>query len=211
MIENIDLYLECLLLDTSKIKHIFSTNKIIENLEEINNESYKIFSNKIVEDINFQKKIKEISQYVEFDLTKVENIKIFLKKYNKTVLIDKFKYLIMVFCIDEFIVLMNKIKWYDSFYIREIKELSIILWHSLISDEEKLKIKLSLLDKTEAQMNYAIELYMLKQNIMNGAILKHKDKVWEFKMWVNEKKIKMFMKLENIEDQEQSINLDAYD
>lgn len=205
MINNIDLYLECFLLDTLKIKHILSVGKTIENIVDVNKKSYDIFLKKISEDVLFLEKIKEISEYVQFDLTRVENIKIFLKKYNKTMLIDRFKYLIIIFCIDEFIDLMNKIKWHDSYYIREIKELSIILWHSFISDNEKLSLKLTLLSKTEAQFNYAIELLLLKQKIMNASILKNKDKVWEFKRWVNVKKMKMYSKLEQIDDQKLEI------
>jgi len=103
----LDKYLNCILLNSERIKNIFSEKKEIKNIELIN-KLFEVFEKSINEKFFFREKIKEISSFVKFDLENVDKLKLFFIKYKDIKLVDKVKNTIIIYNLELFLEITKK-------------------------------------------------------------------------------------------------------
>jgi len=201
----LDKYLNCILLNSERIKNIFSEKKEIKNIELINKLCFEVFEKSINEKFFFREKIKEISSFVKFDLENVDKLKLFFIKYKDIKLVDKVKNTIIIYNLELFLEITKKYWEIDSLFIKKLKLIDFFI-RDLPEDEEwKFKLKLFLIEKNDVEIDYVLELLKLKQNIYNEAFIRNKSKASNLKMEINSKKSKYIKNFEKSEKKDEDI------
>jgi len=197
---NINEYLTSILLNSEKIKTIIKEKKEIKNLELINRLSFEVFEKWLKENINFQQKVNEMSDFVWYDLFVKTNVEKFFINYKSIEVVDRFKNMIIIFNLDAFLKLSKQFYELDSIFIKKLKLIDYFLQNIPENEEDKFKLKLFLVEKNNLEIDYVLELLKLKKNIYNVAMEKNKNKASNIKMKINSRKIKFINELEKLDE-----------
>lgn len=205
---NIEKYLTCILLNSDKIKIIFSTKKELDNIELINKFCFEVFESSIKTNRNLQLKVKEMSDFVWINLSTQENLKNFFLHYKNVRFVDRFKNMLIIYNINEFLSIVKRFHSLDSTFIKKLKIIDYFLSKIPENQEEQFKLKIMLVEMTTLEIEYVLELLKLKKKIYDQSFVKNIDKVSDVKMKINSRKIKFINELEVLEDQNDMQEID---
>ncbi|MCP4523028.1 MAG: hypothetical protein GY828_02305 [Candidatus Gracilibacteria bacterium] len=198
---NIEKYLTCILLNSDKIKKICSTKKELDNIELINKLCFEVFEKSIQTNHHLQIKVKEMSDFVGLNLSTQENLENFFLHYENIQFVDRFKNMLIIYNINEFLSIVKQFQSLDSTFIKKLKMIDYFLSKIPENQEDQFKLKIMLVERSTLEIEYVLELLKLKKKIYDQSFMKNKEKVSDIKMKINSRKIKFINELENLEEE----------
>lgn len=200
----------CILLDKIAIKNNLSNlNQLLsQNIDFINENSYKIYVNWLNSNIIFYQKILDLWKNNNLDFTNFEILKKIFIKYRENDFVDVIKNFIIMSNIDEFIKLTKHLNsiwliWISKFIIKlnEISVFNTIINNSLISQKERDILNSIVKNKNDSSLNkLVVRLLFEKTQIIENWIIKNKTNIDNFKQLLNSKFNKIIKNIENLDE-----------
>ena len=200
MQNNYNKLLESILFDSYEINNIIKNNDIYLDLDFINSFWFEIFYDLLENNENFKNKINDISKITNINFNNKIDLITFLNSKSIKNMINSIKYLTIIFWLDKFLTISDKLPINKSLFLKKIKILDFYLKKNFETDEYNFKMKFMILSNKWRNIDIITKMIQKKSYIYKDAINNNPSKLENIKMSINTRKINYIKKIEEFEE-----------